>query len=75
MEELKVHRLLVINRTKRMIGMLSLGDVGQAAPVELLSECVKVFRRIMPEQPKCRAHGENVRRGYHPDKLVRRHGK
>jgi CBS domain-containing protein len=41
MEELKVRRLPVINKNKRMIGMLSLGDVGQAAPVELLSECVK----------------------------------
>ena len=36
-----VRRLPVINKNKRMIGMLSLGDVGQAAPVELLSECVK----------------------------------
>ena len=34
MEELKVRRLPVINKNKRMIGMLSLGDVGQAAPVE-----------------------------------------
>ena len=41
MEELKVRRLPVINKNKRMIGMLSLGDVGQAAPVELLSACVK----------------------------------
>ena len=41
MEELKVRRLPVINKNKRMIGMLSLGDVGQAAPIELLSECVK----------------------------------
>jgi CBS domain-containing protein len=41
MEELKVRRLPVINKNKRMIGMLSLGDVGQSAPVELLSECVK----------------------------------
>ena len=41
MEELKVRRLPVINKNKRMIGMLSLGDVGQAAPVELLSECVR----------------------------------
>jgi len=41
MEELKVRRLPVINKNKRMIGMLSLGDVGQAAPVELLSECLR----------------------------------
>ena len=41
MEELKVCRLPVINKNKRMIGMLGLGDVGQAAPVELLSECVR----------------------------------
>ena len=41
MEELKVRRLPVINRTKRMIGMLSLGDVSHSAPVDLLSECIK----------------------------------
>ena len=41
MEELKVRRLPVVNKSKRMIGMLSLGDVSHSAPVELLSECVK----------------------------------
>ena len=41
MEELKVRRLPVINKTKRMIGMLSLGDVSHTAPVDLLSECIK----------------------------------
>jgi len=32
MEELKVRRLPVINKNKRMIGMLSLGNVGHSAP-------------------------------------------
>jgi CBS domain-containing protein len=41
METLKVRRLPVINKSKRMVGMLSLGDVSHAAPNELLSECVK----------------------------------
>ena len=41
MEELKVRRLPVINNSRRMIGILSLGDVSHSAPVELLSECVK----------------------------------
>jgi CBS domain-containing protein len=41
MEELKVRRLPVINKNKRMIGMLSLGDVSHAAPYELLSQCVR----------------------------------
>jgi CBS domain-containing protein len=41
MEELKVRRLPVINKNKRMIGMLSLGDIGHMAPANLLSECVK----------------------------------
>jgi CBS domain-containing protein len=40
-EELKVRRLPVINKSKRMIGMLSLGDVSHSAPVDLLSECIK----------------------------------
>ena len=41
MEELKVRRLPVINKSKRMIGMLSLGDVSRSASVEVLTECVK----------------------------------
>jgi CBS domain-containing protein len=41
MEELKIRRLPVINKSKRMIGMLSLGDVSHSAPVELLTLCVK----------------------------------
>jgi hypothetical protein len=35
------HGLPVINKSKRMIGMLSLGDVSHSAPVDLLSECIK----------------------------------
>ena len=41
MEELKVRRLPVINKSKRMIGMLSLGDVSHLAPVALLTECIR----------------------------------
>jgi len=41
MEELKVRRLPVINKSKRMIGILSLGDVSHSAPGALLSEWVK----------------------------------
>ncbi len=41
MEALKVRRLPVINKSKRMIGMLSLGDISRSAPAELLSECIK----------------------------------
>ena len=41
MEELKIRRLPVINKNMRMIGILSVGDVGQAAPTELVSEYVK----------------------------------
>ena len=41
MEELKVRRLPVINKNKRMVGILSLGDVSQSAPVDVLSEWVK----------------------------------
>jgi CBS domain-containing protein len=41
MEELKVRRLPVINKNKRMIGILSLGDVSHSASAELLMECIK----------------------------------
>jgi CBS domain-containing protein len=41
MEELEVRRLPVINKSKRMVGILSLGDVSYAASGDLLSECVK----------------------------------
>ena len=41
MEALKVRRLPVINKSKRMVGMISLGDVGQFAAADLVSECVK----------------------------------
>jgi CBS domain-containing protein len=41
MEQLQVRRLPVINKSKRMIGMLSLGDVSHSAPADLLSACIK----------------------------------
>jgi CBS domain-containing protein len=41
MEALKVRRLPVINKSKRMVGIISLGDVSHSAPGELLTECVK----------------------------------
>jgi CBS domain-containing protein len=41
METLKVRRLPVINKSKRLVGMLSLGDVSHSASRELVSECVK----------------------------------
>jgi CBS domain-containing protein len=41
MEALQVRRLPVINKSKRMTGMLSLGDVSHATSGELLSGCVK----------------------------------
>src|SRR3974377_723351 len=41
MEALKVRRLPVVNKSKRMVGILSLGDVSHSAPGDLLSECVK----------------------------------
>lgn len=41
MQELQVRRLPVINKNKRMVGMLSLGDVSHSAPGDLLFECVR----------------------------------
>ncbi|MEH2501829.1 MULTISPECIES: CBS domain-containing protein [unclassified Bradyrhizobium] len=41
METLQVRRLPVINKSKRMVGMISLGDVSRSAPNDLLAGCVK----------------------------------
>ena len=41
MEKLKVRRLPVINKSKRMVGMISLGDISQFAPNDLLTGWVK----------------------------------
>jgi CBS domain-containing protein len=41
MEQLKLRRLPVINKSKRLVGIISLGDVGHSASSDLLSECVK----------------------------------
>jgi CBS domain-containing protein len=41
METLKVRRLPVINKNKRMVGMISMGDVGQFATAELAAQYVK----------------------------------
>jgi CBS domain-containing protein len=41
LEMLQIRRLPVINKSKRMVGILTLGDVSHSAPGALLSECVK----------------------------------
>jgi CBS domain-containing protein len=41
MEQLKVRRLPVVNKNKRMVGILALGDISRSAPSDLLTECVK----------------------------------
>jgi CBS domain-containing protein len=41
MESLKVRRLPVINKSKRMVGILSLGDLGHTAQREVVAEYVK----------------------------------
>ena len=41
MEALKIRRLPVINKNKRMVGILALGDVSSSASGELVAECVK----------------------------------
>jgi CBS domain-containing protein len=43
MNELKIRRLPVINKSKRMVGILSLGDVGHSAAGDLLHEHVKTI--------------------------------
>ena len=41
MEALQVRRLPVISKSKRMVGILSLGDIGEIASKDMLAECVK----------------------------------
>ena len=41
MEKLKVRRLPVINKSKRMVGILSLGDISHSAPGAVLTEWAK----------------------------------
>jgi CBS domain-containing protein len=41
MEQLQVRRLPVINKSKRMVGILTLGDLSRSASGDLLSEWVK----------------------------------
>jgi CBS domain-containing protein len=41
MEKLKLRRLPVINKSKRMVGIISLGDVSHSATSDVLSDCVK----------------------------------
>jgi CBS domain-containing protein len=41
METLKIRRLPVINKNKRMVGMLTLGDISSSSPGNLVSEYVK----------------------------------
>jgi CBS domain-containing protein len=45
MEKKQIHRLPVLNRQKRMVGMLSLGDVGRHASHELTGEVVAAISR------------------------------
>jgi CBS domain-containing protein len=41
MEQLRIRRLPVINKNKRMVGMLSLGDISHSAAGELVSQWAK----------------------------------
>ena len=41
MEKLKLRRLPVINKSKRMVGMISLGDVSRSASGDMLTETVR----------------------------------
>ncbi|MDE5453948.1 CBS domain-containing protein [Bradyrhizobium sp. CSA112] len=41
METLQVRRLPVINKSKRLVGMISLGDISHSTSGDLLAGCVK----------------------------------
>ena len=50
MEELKIRRLPVINKSMRMVGILSVGDVGQSAPMERCPNTSRAFPPITTER-------------------------
>jgi len=45
MEQKQIHRLPVLNRQKRVVGMLSVGDIGLHAPHELTGEVIEAVAR------------------------------
>ena len=66
MEELRVRRLPVINKSKRMVGILSLGDVSRSAPVTCCPKSSRAFRPITTEtwvMPLAREWGHQRRCG------------
>ncbi len=47
MSENQVRRLPVLNRAKRLVGMVSLGDVAQHSPVALAGEALRGISRTV----------------------------
>ena len=80
MEALKVRRLPVINKNKRMVGILSLGDVSHSAPRSCCPNASRAFRRITTREGSSRRipsplEGEAFRGDLARAKLLRKsHG-
>jgi CBS domain-containing protein len=70
MEKMQLRRLPVINESKRMVGMVSLGDISHSASGDLLSECIKSARHAPSDDddPHCGVAGG---RGHRVQHLVR----
>ena len=63
MEALKIRRLPVINKNKRMVGMLALGDISRSASGELVAECVKSVSATPLTADVLRPAGDDRRAG------------
>ena len=70
MEKLQVRRLPVINKSKRMVGILSLGDISNSAPGDYCPNVSKAFRLTTETRVMLLARRKtHVRRVRHVDGL------
>ena len=58
MQERLIHRLLVMNRDKRLIGIVSLGDMAKEGKKKQAAETLQAVSE--PSQPRCRRGGRGI---------------
>ena len=62
LEKLQLRRGPVINKNKRMVGILSLGDISHSASSDMLSECVECFGPSLKGGRRCSCDSRPIRR-------------